>query len=178
MYTQSHCRRERGGWLMRLNISRRPAPGLADGWRCGTSMSTLSTVSRALARLSLRGGGWPRVACHQSGRAAARITRIWSTEVTLTLPVRKIGKKGSLAHTRLPSVGFRSWSRFLAVSLQWWRKHKPGGRLPLLSARPTVTIATLKRTATNFAAWWTEVRWEWRVCLRLLPDSVTAAIWT
>jgi len=26
--------------------------------------------------------------------------------------------------------------------------HKPGGRLPLLSARPTVTLATLKRTAT------------------------------
>ena len=31
--------------------------------------------------------------------------------------------------------------------------HKPGGRLPLLSVRPVVTPATLKRTATNFAAW-------------------------
>jgi len=31
--------------------------------------------------------------------------------------------------------------------------HKPGGRLPLLSARPAVTLATLKRSATNFAAW-------------------------
>jgi len=31
--------------------------------------------------------------------------------------------------------------------------HKPGGRLPLLSARPTVTVTTLKRTAANFAAW-------------------------
>jgi len=30
--------------------------------------------------------------------------------------------------------------------------HKPGGRLPLLSARPAVTPATLKRVATNFAA--------------------------
>ena len=30
--------------------------------------------------------------------------------------------------------------------------HKPGGRLPLLSARPAVTLATLKRTATSFAA--------------------------
>jgi len=30
--------------------------------------------------------------------------------------------------------------------------HKPSGRLPLLSARPTVTLATLKRTATSFAA--------------------------
>jgi len=36
--------------------------------------------------------------------------------------------------------------------------HKPSGRLPLLSAGPTVTPATLKRAATNFAAWWTEAR--------------------
>jgi len=31
--------------------------------------------------------------------------------------------------------------------------HKPGSRLPLLSARPTVTPAALKRAATSFAAW-------------------------
>ena len=31
---------------------------------------------------------------------------------------RQVACKGSIAHTRLPSVGFRSWSRFLAVSLQ------------------------------------------------------------
>jgi len=31
--------------------------------------------------------------------------------------------------------------------------YKPGGRLPLLSARPAVTPATHKRAATNFAAW-------------------------
>ena len=31
--------------------------------------------------------------------------------------------------------------------------HKPSGRLPLLSARPALTPATLKRVATNFAAW-------------------------
>jgi len=30
--------------------------------------------------------------------------------------------------------------------------HKPDGRLLLLSARPAVTPATLKRAATNFAA--------------------------
>ena len=29
---------------------------------------------------------------------------------------------------------------------------KPSGRLPLLSARPAVTLATLKTAATNFAA--------------------------
>jgi len=32
--------------------------------------------------------------------------------------------------------------------------HKPGGRLPLLSARPAVTPATLKRASTNFFAAW------------------------
>jgi len=31
--------------------------------------------------------------------------------------------------------------------------HKPGRRLPLLSARPAVTLAAIKRAATNFAAW-------------------------
>jgi len=31
--------------------------------------------------------------------------------------------------------------------------HKPGGRLSLLSAKPAVTPATLKRAATSFAAW-------------------------
>jgi len=31
--------------------------------------------------------------------------------------------------------------------------HKPGGRLPLLFARPAVNLTTLKRAATNFAAW-------------------------
>jgi len=31
--------------------------------------------------------------------------------------------------------------------------HIPSGRLPLLSARPAVTLATLKRAATSFAAW-------------------------
>jgi len=55
---------------------------------------------------------------------------------------------------------------------------KPHGRLPLLSVRPAVTPATLKRAATSFAAWWTEARWVWTICLRLLLDSVATAIWT
>ena len=31
--------------------------------------------------------------------------------------------------------------------------HKPGGRLPLLSASPAVTPTTRTRAATSFAAW-------------------------
>ena len=37
--------------------------------------------------------------------------------------------------------------------------HKPGGRLPLLSAKPAVTPTTHKRAATIFAARYTEARW-------------------
>jgi len=31
--------------------------------------------------------------------------------------------------------------------------HKPGRKLPLISASPAVTLATLKRAVANFAAW-------------------------
>jgi len=31
--------------------------------------------------------------------------------------------------------------------------HKPAGRQPLLSASPSVTMATIKGAATNFSAW-------------------------
>ena len=56
--------------------------------------------------------------------------------------------------------------------------HKRDGRLPLLSARPAVTPATLKRAATNFAAWYEQRH---NVCDSLpktvsLPDSVATAI--
>ena len=33
------------------------------------------------------------------------------------------------------------------------QSHKPDVRLPLLSARPAVALATVKRAATSFAAW-------------------------
>jgi len=46
--------------------------------------------------------------------------------------------------------------------------HKPGTRLPLLSTRPVVTLATLNRAATNFAAWWTGT-----MGVNILPKTVT-----
>ena len=75
-------------------------------------------------------------------------------------------KKVKVAHTRLPSVGFRSWSRFSAVSLQVASVINSAVGCHSF-ARPAVTPATLKRAATNFAVWW---QWVWTVCLRLLPD--------
>jgi len=56
------------------------------------------------------------------------------------------GSPYSIAERRFPEL-------IPVLGSQPAESHKPGGRLPLLSARPAVTIATLKRAATNFAAW-------------------------
>jgi len=88
-------------------------------------------------------------------------------------------KKAKVAHTRLPSVGFRSWSRFLAVSLQvTWvinpaegcHYFPPGLQLPSQPLRGLLPV--------SLAVWWTLTRWVWTVCLRLLPNSIVAVIWT
>ena len=57
-----------------------------------------------------------------------------------------------VARTRLPSVGSRSLFPVLGSQPAGDVSHKLGGRLPLLSARAVVTLATLKRAATNFTA--------------------------
>ena len=62
------------------------------------------------------------------------------------------GKKVKMAHTRVP----RRVPELIPVLGSQPASdvsHKPGDRLPLLSARPAVTPATLNRAATNFAAW-------------------------
>ena len=84
-----------------------------------------------------------------------------------------IGSPYSITECRVPEL-----SPVLGSQPAGDVSHKPGGRLPLFSARPAVTHATLKRAAINFAARWTEARRVWAVCLRLLPDGVAAAIWT
>ena len=64
-------------------------------------------------------------------------------------------KRVKVAHTRLPSVRFRNPQLIPILGSQPAGdvSHKPDGRLPLLSARPAVTPATIKRAATNFTAW-------------------------
>ena len=64
-----------------------------------------------------------------------------------------------VTHTRLPSAGFPKLISVLGSQPAGDVSHKPGRRLPLLTARPAVTPATLKRAANKFAAWWTEARW-------------------
>ena len=82
-----------------------------------------------------------------------------------------------VAHTRLPSVGFRIWSRFSAVSLQvtfiinlvvGCHYFPPGPQLCSQPLRRLLPILLLGEQRHDV----------WEVCLRLLPDSVVAAIWT
>ena len=85
-------------------------------------------------------------------------------------------KKIKVVHTWLLSVGFRSWSGSWQSACRW-RESWTRRRLPLLFARPAVTLAILKRAATSFTASWTEAQ-----CVnslpKVLPDGVVAAIWT
>jgi len=60
----------------------------------------------------------------------------------------KKGSPYSIAERRVPGL-----TPVLGSQLAGDMSHKPGGMLPLLSARPAVTLATLKRAATNFTAW-------------------------
>ena len=66
-------------------------------------------------------------------------------------PVKKGRPKGSpysIAERRVPEL-----IPVLGSQPAGDVNHKPGGRLPLLSARLAVSPATLKGAATNFAAW-------------------------
>jgi len=62
-------------------------------------------------------------------------------------------KKVKVAHTRYTERRVPEPIPVLSSQPAGDVSHKPGGRLPLLSARPAVTLANLKRAATNFAAW-------------------------
>jgi len=108
--------------------------------------------------------GWIKVklrASNYSNSSCVTMANIWWQRLCECTVLQL--KKVKVAHTRMPSVGFRCSQPAGEVS------HKPGGRLPLLSTRPAVTPATLKRAATNFAAWWTEAQKVWTVC----PKTVT-----
>ena len=71
-----------------------------------------------------------------------------NAEVSLTVKVNLKGNPYSITERRVPEP-----IPVLVSQPAGDLRHKPGGRLPLLSARPAVTPATLKRAATSFAAW-------------------------
>ena len=70
-------------------------------------------------------------------------------EYNLSFVLKKVkGSPYSIAERRVPKL-----ISVLCTQPAGDVSHKPGGRLPLPSPRPAVTPATLKRAATNFAAW-------------------------
>ena len=79
---------------------------------------------------------------------AAELLPLTCSQVHKTQNVKSTGSPYSIAESRVPELIAVLGSQ-PADSVS----HKPGGRLPLLSARPAVTPATLKRAATSFAAW-------------------------
>jgi len=75
-------------------------------------------------------------------------------------------KRYSITERRVPEL-----IQFLGSQPAGDVNHKPGGRLPLLFARPAVTLATLKMAAINFVAWCLVNRGT--VGVNSLPKSVT-----
>ena len=75
---------------------------------------------------------------------------IWfcSTTANLVLVQRKKGSPYSITEHRVMEL-----IAVLGSQPAGDVSHEPGGRLPLLSARPAVTLATLNKAATNFTAW-------------------------
>ena len=62
-------------------------------------------------------------------------------------------KNVKVAHTRITERRVPELIPVLGSQPAGGVSHKPDGRLPLLPAWPAVTPATLKRAATDFAAW-------------------------
>jgi len=116
---------------------------------------TTCRIRRLLSLLTRDAAVKPKPDILQSRAIAARSIRlhlvIYLTFAAATLTSVCTGKgKGSpylIAERRVPEL-----IPVLGSQPAGEVSHKSGGRLPLLSARPAVTLATLKRAATNFAA--------------------------
>ena len=93
--------------------------------------------------------------------------------VKVSSPIKRV----KVAHTPLPSVWFRSWSRFLAVSLHvtcvinpavGCHYFPPGPQLPSQPLRGLLPVSLLGEQRHDGC----------EQSARLLPDSVATAIWT
>jgi len=90
-----------------------------------------------------------QVAALESVKGHIRHIVVAAYRITLAYAVKKgKGSPYSITERRVPEL-----IPVLGSQPAGDASHKPGGRLPLLSARPAVTPAILKRAATNFAAW-------------------------
>ena len=89
-----------------------------------------------------------QVPSHSTQRTPHSSSTYIISNMTMTLRTCKNGSPHLSAKHRVPEL-------ITVLGSQPAREvsHKPGSRLPLLSAKSAVTLATLKRAATNFAAW-------------------------
>ena len=91
---------------------------------CWRAARTASSTTRSHATTVRTGAGVWRSHSRREKRALMQCSlaryEIWwkINTVHAPRPVHTTSYYKKVAHTRLPSVGFRSWSRFLAVSLQ------------------------------------------------------------
>ena len=108
----------------------------------------LHCASECCPTAPLRGVSW----LYNESSKRPQVTRQCNLEHGQRQSVRlRCSKKGSpysITERRVPEL-----NPVLGSQPAGDVSHKPGGMLPLLSARPAVTPATLKRAATNFAAW-------------------------
>jgi len=98
-------------------------------------------------RADVRGGGECPDTSDSVSACSYRHNRTTSEHVTC-LELKGKGSPYSITERRVPEL-----IPVLGSQPAGDVSHKPGGRLPLLSTRPAVTPVTLKRAATNFAAW-------------------------
>ena len=122
-----------GGWLGSRVVSvldsgaerrRRARVQIADATLSGNSLR--QTVHTHCASV------------HQAAKLVAVLLRVAGVTAGL------VESNGSLPPELIPVLGSQPAGDV---------SHKPGGRLPLLSARPAVTRPTLKKAAPSFAAW-------------------------
>ena len=110
---------------------------------CHTSAS--GGAGNAKRRGVLRRPAFDSVRAKREQQAA----NVGGAMVTITIPLEKgKGSPYSITERRVPEL-----IPVLGSQPAGDVSHKPDGRLSLLSARPALTVATLKRAATNFAAW-------------------------
>jgi len=89
---------------------------------------------------------WTRKALIKFWKGRAGLSAVNVEEIVLLYRVPCKGSPYSITERRVPEL-IPVLGSYPAGEVS----HKPGGRLPLLPARPAVTPATLKRAATNFA---------------------------
>ena len=112
-------------------------------WTAQTALESLMT--ECLERVDVSGcGGWDTPASTCSEPFCRRLCSSFGSN-------KGKGSPFSITERRVPEL-----IPVLGSQPAGDVSHKPGCRLPLLSARLAVTNATLKRAATNFAGWWTE----------------------